>query len=73
MIDLRGKHLVTRAPLTKFTVYSEGFGAEKTEVAEPFLKQSFLREVEAFMKSQSHQISLSEKQLSLGEQEDPIT
>lgn len=66
MIALRGEHLITRAPLTKFTFYREGFGAaKKTEVAQLSLKQSFLREVEAFIKSQSHEISLSKKQLSL--------
>lgn len=30
MVDLRGEHLVTRAPHTKFTFYTEGFGAAKS-------------------------------------------
>lgn len=44
--------------------------SKKTEVAESSQNQSFLKEVEAFTKSQSHQIFLSKRKLSLEVKED---
>jgi len=75
MMDLKGRHLRTRAPLTKSLLSTVKVLVQQKDRSCRTLPEteSSLREVEAFMKSPSHQISLSMKRLSLEVKEDPVT